>query len=232
MGETVFSAVRDGLTLDRLNKPRQSVYSAAQSDTVAELSDLPKIDAREFFSDTHLTEGMIVLLRQVFERLMGRSDQGVFRLKQAMGGGKTHNLIAAGLLAPEPTERRSILNRIGVATDDRPVRVAAFSGRETDSPDYLWVTLFRLLGCEHRWQRSAEVPGPTTWARVIGDEPALILLDELPPFFVSLGSKAAGPGTSEADRLALALANLMNAIVSGRLPNPTESQTGRADGLI
>lgn len=219
MGETVFSAVRDGLTLDRLNKPRQSVYSAAQSDTVAELSDLPKIDAREFFSDTHLTEGMIVLLRQVFERLMGRSDQGVFRLKQAMGGGKTHNLIAAGLLAREPTERRGILNRIGVATDDRPVRVAAFSGRETDSPDYLWITLFRLLGCEHRWQRSAEVPGPTTWARVIGDEPALILLDELPPFFVSLGSKAAGPGTSEADRLALALANLMNAIVSGRLPN-------------
>ena len=29
--------------------------------------------------------------------------------------------------------------------------------------------------------------GPSTWARVIGEEPALILLDEMPPFFVSLG---------------------------------------------
>jgi hypothetical protein len=63
------------------------------------------------------------------------------------------------------------------------------------------------------------VPGPLTWARVIGDEPALILLDEMRPFFVSLGAKLAGPTTTEADRLALALANLMNAIVSGRLPN-------------
>jgi hypothetical protein len=219
MAQTVMAAATSSLSLDRLSKPRQTVYSATQSDTVAELSDLPTLDAQAFFAETHLTEGMIVLLRQVFERLMGRSDQGLFRLKQAMGGGKTHNLIAAGLLAREPSERRGILGRIGVAADDRPVRVAAFSGRETDSPDYLWVTLFRLLGCEHRWQRSAEVPGPTTWARVIGDEPALILLDELPPFFVNLGSKAAGPGTTEADRLALALANLMNAIVSGRLPN-------------
>src|SRR5262249_28452380 len=114
----------------------------------------------------------------------------------------------------------AILERIGVAVDDRPVRVAAFSGRETDISEYLWVRLFRALNCEQRWQPSNEVPGPSTWARVIGEEPALILLDEMPPFFVSLGAKLAGPATTEADRLALALANLMNAILSGRLPNP------------
>jgi hypothetical protein len=201
-----------------LAKPRQSVFGRGQSDTVAEIADLPQLDVQGFFSETHITEGMGVLLRQVFDRLMGRSDQGVFRLKQAMGGGKTHNLLAAALLAGNPTGRKSILQSIGVPADDRPIRVAAFSGRETDTSDYLWVSLFRLLGCEHRWQRSNEVPGPTTWARVIGDEPALILLDELPPFFVNLGSKVAGPGTTEADRLAIALANLMNAILSGRLP--------------
>jgi hypothetical protein len=162
---------------------------------------------------------MGVLLRQVFDRLMGQSDQGVFRLKQAMGGGKTHSLLAAALLAREPAERTLVLQRLGVAVDDRPIRVAAFSGRETDTSDHLWVTLFRALGCEARWQRSNEIPGPSTWANVLGEEPALILLDELPPFFVSLSPKSAGPGTTEADRLALALANLMNAIMSGRLPN-------------
>jgi hypothetical protein len=107
---------------------------------------------------------MGVLLRQVFDRLMGRSDQGVFRLKQAMGGGKTHNLLAAALLARDPAERKAILQRIGVVVDDRPVRVAGFSGRETDTSEYLWVTLFRALGCAHRWQLSNEVPGPSGWS--------------------------------------------------------------------
>jgi hypothetical protein len=199
--------------------PRPSVFGRGHSDTVAEIADLANLGARAFFAETHVTEGMGVLLRQVFDRLMGRSDQGVFRLKQAMGGGKTHSLLAAALLAREPAERKIALQRLCVSVDDRPIRVAAFSGRETDTSDYLWVTLFRALGCEHRWERSNEVPGPSTWAKVLGDEPALILLDELPPFFVSLGAKTAGPSTTEADRLALALANLMNAIVSGRLPN-------------
>ena len=208
----------NSLCLSDLAKPRQSVFGRGQSDTVAEIADLPKLDAHAFFAETYITEGMAVLLRQVFDRLMARSDQGVFRLKQAMGGGKTHNLLAAALLAREPADRKAILQRIGVAVDDRNIRVAAFSGRETDTSDFLWVTLFRALGCEHRWERSNDVPGPSTWARVIGDEPALILLDELPPFFVSLGARVAGPSTTEADRLALALANLMNAIVSGRLP--------------
>jgi hypothetical protein len=169
--------------------PRKSAFGRGQSDTVAEIADLPRLDAREFFAETHVTEGMAVLLRQVFERLMGRSDQGIFRLKQAMGGGKTHNLLAAALLARAPGERKAILEEIGVSVDGRTVRVAAFSGRETDTSEYLWVTLFRALGCEHRWQPSSDVPGPSTWARVLGDEPALILLDELPPFFVSLGAK-------------------------------------------
>ena len=95
-------------------QPRSSVFGRGRSDTVAEIADLPKLDARAFFAETYVTEGMGVLLRQVFDRLMGRSDQGVFRLKQAMGGGKTHNLLAAALLAREPAERKSVLQPIGV----------------------------------------------------------------------------------------------------------------------
>jgi hypothetical protein len=94
------------LRLSELAKPRQSAFGRGQSDTVAEIADLPKLDARTFFAETYITEAMGVLLRQVFDRLMARSDQGVFRLKQAMGGGKTHNLLAAALLAREPVDRR------------------------------------------------------------------------------------------------------------------------------
>jgi predicted AAA+ superfamily ATPase len=42
---------------------------------------------------------MSTLLEQGFLRLEGNSTQGVFKLKQAMGGGKTHNLLTLGLLA-------------------------------------------------------------------------------------------------------------------------------------
>src|SRR5260370_34132771 len=94
------------LWLSELATPRQSVFGRGHSDTVAEIADLPKLDARAFFAETYITEGMGVLLRQVFDRLMTRSDQGGFRLKQAMGGGKHHNLIAAALMAREPLERQ------------------------------------------------------------------------------------------------------------------------------
>ena len=42
---------------------------------------------------------MTRLMREAFRRLDGQSQQGVFVLSQAMGGGKTHSLIAFGLLA-------------------------------------------------------------------------------------------------------------------------------------
>ena len=88
------------LSLSALAKPRVSAFGRGRADTVAEIADLPKLDAAAFFAETHITEGMGVLLRQVFDRLMGWSDQGVFRLKHAMGGGKTHNLSARSGLSP------------------------------------------------------------------------------------------------------------------------------------
>ncbi len=162
---------------------------------------------------------MATLLRQVFQRLTGESKQGVYRLKQAMGGGKTHNLLAAALLAGDGGLRKTVLGNLGMKVDDRAIRVSAFSGRETDMRDYLWVRIFRDLGRASHWTHTTEEPGPSTWAKVIGSDPALILLDELPPYFVSLANRQGGPQGSEADRLAIALANLMNAILSNKLPN-------------
>jgi hypothetical protein len=40
-----------------------------------------------------------------FARLAGQSEQGYFYLSQAMGGGKTHSLLAFGLLAVDPKLR-------------------------------------------------------------------------------------------------------------------------------
>lgn len=160
------------ISLRRLCQPRPSVFDRAMADSVANIADFNagRIDAGTFFAENHVTEGMKVLLRQVFERLSGRSDQGVFRLKQAMGGGKTHNMIAAGLLAGTQSLRQNVLSGLGLSTDGAPVQAAAFDGRETDTKDFLWIHLLKLLNRQHLWEGSpGDVPGPSTWARLIGN---------------------------------------------------------------
>ena len=64
-------------------------FAGGGSDTVAEIAQLTTLDARAFFLETQLRRAWASCLRQVFDRLMGRSDQGVLRPKQAMGDG-TH----------------------------------------------------------------------------------------------------------------------------------------------
>jgi predicted AAA+ superfamily ATPase len=88
-------------SLDELCNPRSTVFDPQKRDTVLDLTDLvdDRIEAAEFFAENYITEGMKTLLAHGFRRLEGKSDQGVFKLKQAMGGGKTHNLLALGLLA-------------------------------------------------------------------------------------------------------------------------------------
>ncbi|HBC5231503.1 TPA: hypothetical protein KEU23_000992 [Klebsiella oxytoca] len=45
-------------------------------------------DGKEFFSRNYVTHGMEQLFREGMLRLSGKSDQAVFELTQAMGGGE------------------------------------------------------------------------------------------------------------------------------------------------
>ncbi len=62
------------------------------SQAIENLAELIKDegDGREFFSRNYVTHGMEQLFREGLLRLSGKSDQAVFELTQAMGGGKTH----------------------------------------------------------------------------------------------------------------------------------------------
>lgn len=98
-------------TLAQACKPRDSIFDKARRDTVLDLTDLVqgRIDPEPFFRENHITEGMRILLTEGFRRLEGKTTQGVFKLTQAMGGGKTHNLLAFGLLAKHPEYRRPVM---------------------------------------------------------------------------------------------------------------------------
>ena len=97
-------------TVKELCTPADSVFSISKADTIASIGDLKTIDAQAFFRENHVTEGMRTLFSSIFDRLLGSGLQGVFRLKQAMGGGRTHSLIATGLLARNVPLRRKIMS--------------------------------------------------------------------------------------------------------------------------
>lgn len=205
------------LSLKTLCQPRPVIFDPQKRDTVLDLGDLiaGRIDPDAFFEENYVTEGMKTLLEYTFKRLEGKSEQGVFRLKQAMGGGKTHNLIALGLLAKHPALRPKVM---GSFYDPDPalgeVKVIAFSGRETDTPLGLWGELATQLGKKELFAAHyspLQAPGQNAWERLLSGERLLILLDELPPYFQY--ARAIQIGNSDlAQVTATALSNLLVAI--------------------
>lgn len=206
-----------------LCKPRESIFDASKRDTVLNLSHLvgDKIDAKAFFEENYVTGGMEVLLKESFRRLQGKTDQAVFKLTQAMGGGKTHNLISLGLLARNPALRSQVLVGLpdGKALPD--VRVVAFSGRETDVPHGIWGEIAKQLGkgeAFSEYYSPLKAPGRTAWTNLLKGPPTLILLDELPPYLDNAKSIAVG-NSDLAKVTATALTNLFEAVAENELSN-------------
>src|SRR5207244_4286899 len=184
-------------TLKQRCTPRDSVFDPARRDTVLSLSHLVegKINARDFLEENYVTEGMHTLLIEAFRRLQGKSEQAVFKLTQAMGGGKTHNLITLGMLAKHPELRTGVLPELPKSKDLSAVRVVAFSGRETDVPHGIWGEIARQVGrlADFKdYYSPLKAPGRTAWVNLLKGEPTLILLDELPPYLDNAKATAVG----------------------------------------
>ncbi len=173
----------------------------------------PGADAAAFFGRNHVTAGMHQLFESGFRRLAGRSDQCVFELQQAMGGGKTHTMIAFGLLVRDDAVRATIVPKLATAAPFTNARVVSFSGR--DYPDhFVWGEVAAQLGRPEAfrkfWQDGPRAPGVSDWTALLGDDPTLILLDELPPYLDAAATRAVGGGTL-AHVTTAALANLFEA---------------------
>lgn len=210
-------------TLRQLCKPRKTVFDSARRDIVLDLSDLiqGRIKAEEFFEENYLTDGMKTLLKEAFRRFTGNSAQGVFKLTQAMGGGKTHNLIVLGLLSKNPGLRKKVMGNLYDAEGLGPVRVVGFSGRESDAPLGIWGSIAEQLGKKDLFKdyySPLSAPGQTAWINLLRGEPLLILLDELPPYFENAKSKAIG-NSDLSEVTTTALSNLLVAVGKDELSN-------------
>ena len=189
----------------------------SMSEQIENLSDVigaAAKSAHDFFEKNYITRGMETLLSQGLQRLGGRSDQAVFELKQAMGGGKTHSMIALGLLARDSSLRAEVVPEIARAAAFGNAQVVAVNGRVGFEETFLWGEIARQLGKSAEfskfWREGAKAPSETDWIGLIGEEPTLILLDELPPYFDYAFTRIVGNGNL-AQVTTYALSNLLSA---------------------
>ena len=208
-------------TVFELCKPRANVFVDSTRDDTLNLSDLmeKKIDVDKFFNENFMTKGMEILLTTAFKRFKGESETGVIRLTQAMGGGKTHNMLALALLAKHKEWRRKILGKEYDIVND--IRVVAFSGRESDAPYGIWGSLAEQLGKKEVFKdlyTPLRAPGESAWINLLQGEKTLILFDELPPYLEN--AKSITVGNSDLCQVTItALSNLFSALGKEQLSN-------------
>ena len=177
------------MSLHAYCKPRQSVFSTDRRATVLNLDAFlrDQVDGLAFFDENFFTSGMLTLVDRAFRHLSGDgAGSSVMLLSQAMGGGKTHSMIALGLLARDPVLREKVLGPRSPASGLGPIRVVGFNGRNTDAAGGIWGSLAGPLGKAKQFTQyvspTPAAPGPDAWKQLLGDEPLVVFLDELPPY--------------------------------------------------
>lgn len=197
--------------------PREDVLKGAiaESDFAADLAQVLKGDAPDeytdpvkFFANTHPTRGLRNLLLNVCHRLNGSAEQvaSIFRLDTNYGGGKTHSLIAL---------THAVKGMSGVANTNEfidpahlpkgEVRIAAFDGENADPTNgrplgdgvraytpwgEIAYSLAGYAGYEiiRKSDENGVAPGSETIKELFGNEPTLILIDELAVYLRKLGA--------------------------------------------
>jgi predicted AAA+ superfamily ATPase len=206
------------MSIHSLCKPRPSVFAADRRATVLNLDAFLKgqINGPEFFEENFFTNGMLTLIDRAFRHLSGSgAGSSVFLLSQAMGGGKTHSMIALGLLARDPDLRKKVLGGQDQAPRLGRCRVVGFNGRSTDATGGIWGSIAEQLGKAEQFARYVSpllnAPGPEAWKQLLGGDPLVLFLDELPTYLeyavaVPVGNADLGVVTTTA------LANLFIAV--------------------
>ena len=160
-------------------------------------------DPVKFFENTYPTAGLKTLFTEAIGRLTGDAagKNSIIRLETAFGGGKTHNLIALYHIvsgkAPKNVSR-SIFDKEIKFPKPGEIKIAGVVGSEldptvgVDHPDdhlktyTLWGELAYNLGgiegyklVEESDQNTKAAPGIPLWESLIGDQPTLIMVDEI-----------------------------------------------------
>ncbi len=165
-------------------------------------------DAEQFFKEgTYATDGMRMVISEVFSRLSGdNTAPAIHRLETAFGGGKTHTLIACTHLAYKGKEAAGFVGDI-INEDQLPnpgeISVAAVAGDEISVqkpkgtrlvPYTLWGEIAFQLGGEALYGQVEEdavspaSPGKNYFETVFEDRKVLLMVDELAQYAARLSA--------------------------------------------
>jgi hypothetical protein len=206
------------MSLKTLCKPRPTVFASDRRATVLNLDSFLKgqIHGGEFFEENYFTTGMLTLVDRALRHLSGNAaGSSVFLLSQAMGGGKTHSMIGLGLLARDAELRKKVLGDKDPAPKLGRSRVVGFNGRNSDAPGGIWGSIAEQLGKADQFARYVtpmlSAPGPEAWKQLLGGDPLILFLDELPPYMENAVAVPVG-GANLGVVTTTALANLFVAV--------------------
>ncbi len=208
-----------------------AIFAASLDEVVAGSAPAVYGDPATFFAGTHPSSGLRTLLDEAIGRIGGgeKDAPSVIRLETNLGGGKTHNLIALyhaarGHLPPErvaefmtpalypkkPIERVAVF--VGTSAG-----AAAFPEVNGTSARTLWGYLALQLGGDDAYAQVREAdesltaPGTDALKGVLGDEPSLLLIDELARYLETASGIEVGSTTLARQTVAF-LMSLMEAV--------------------
>jgi len=181
---------------------KDEIFAARLKDVIDERAEEVYQKPVVFFENTYSTEGLKTLCDEVLGRLGGAKPvrSPFIRLETAFGGGKTHNLIALYHLAKnrvDPSQVATIIKE-DLLPEEPLEWVAGVVGSDLDPENgidhgdattyTLWGEIaYQLKGLEgYKIVESSDqnrvAPGTQVMEKLVGDEPVLILIDELAPF--------------------------------------------------
>ena len=175
-------------------------------------------DPEHFFRASYLTNGLRSLLQDVLSRLEGGAGNRVLKLITPFGGGKSHTLAslyhaARHRSALDVIPEGKALPKPGIART--AVFVGSFfsavGGKEMPGTKHkaktMWGWIAWSLGKEvgYELMRAADeaqvAPGGDDIIKLLGDEPNLILLDEVLEYLISAGGINIGSTTLRAETI-------------------------------
>ena len=215
-------------------RPIQQAGDQYAADVIRGLSEelASEATAADFLETTHLTKATADFLRMAMDRIAlgrGGTSPSVYQLYSRYGGGKTHSLLLLAAAARYPHLRYW---QDAAQCDPTTAKVVAFDGekhnvvngteldgkgnRARSLAGYLLYhlggpTALREFG---EGDETLADPGSDTFRRLIGDEPVIIVIDELVHYINRVNQRVASDTRISPEGVLTTLSALTNAVAN------------------
>ena len=206
----------------------ESIFAANLTEALAGTAPAVYSEPGQFFQRTHPSSGLQELLRMALGRLSGTipDEAPVLRVDTNLGGGKTHNLIALchacrGDMPSDMAETFLGTQSTQLLSAVHTMRIGAFVGTDrgvASDESTLWGVLAREIGGAAGYaiirtdDEARTAPGAAKLKTLLGDQPTLIVIDEIAQYLSKARAVSIGSSTL-ADQVLAFIMSLCEAVV-------------------